>query len=381
MAIIDRIKYDGTPDGSPWLLYKYPSESFVVGSQLIVNQGQEALFFKGGEALDLFGAGTHTLQTGNLPILKKLVNLPFGGKTPFSAEIYYVNKTSRLDLRWGTAEPIPLEDPKYGMLLSIRSHGTYGIRINDTRQLVTEIYGAIPNGNTGDFAPIHAYFSGMLTNRIKTVLSSFMMGKNISFLEITPYLKELSEACRIEICEEFERFGIEIVNFYIETISPPKEEYAKLREYKEELSLGNDFYRQRRSFDILDSLASNNSAGSMANAGAGIGMGLGLMQNAGGLFSTMGQNVNIAPAQSSRTADEGVTCPQCGAKNAKDRKFCGECGQKLITGIACPSCGHVNPAGTKFCGECGTKLNRKCPSCGYENDMSQKFCGECGTKL
>lgn len=381
MAIIDRIKYDGTPDGSPWLLYKYPSESFVVGSQLIVNQGQEALFFKGGEALDLFGAGTHTLQTGNLPILKKLVNLPFGGKTPFSAEIYYVNKTSRLDLRWGTAEPIPLEDPKYGMLLSIRSHGTYGIRINDTRQLVTEIYGAIPNGNTGDFAPIHAYFSGMLTNRIKTVLSSFMMGKNISFLEITPYLKELSEACRIEICEEFERFGIEIVNFYIETISPPKEEYAKLREYKEELSLGNDFYRQRRSFDILDSLASNNSAGSMANAGAGIGMGLGLMQNAGGLFSTMGQNVNIAPAQSSRTADEGVTCPQCGAKNAKDRKFCGECGQKLITGIACPSCGHVNPAGTKFCGECGTKLNRKCPACGYENDMSQKFCGECGTKL
>lgn len=381
MAIIDRIKYDGTPDGSPWLLYKYPSESFVVGSQLIVNQGQEALFFKGGEALDLFGAGTHTLQTGNLPILKKLVNLPFGGKTPFSAEIYYVNKTSRLDLRWGTAEPIPLEDPKYGMILSIRSHGTYGIRINDTRQLVTEIYGAIPNGNTGDFAPIHAYFSGMLTNRIKTVLSSFMMGKNISFLEITPYLKELSEACKVEICEEFERFGIEIVNFYIETISPPKEEYAKLREYKEELSLGNDFYRQRRSFDILDSLASNNSAGSMANAGAGIGMGLGLMQNAGGLFSTMGQNVNISPAQSTKSADDGVTCPQCGAKNGKDRKFCGECGQKLITGIACPSCGHVNPAGTKFCGECGTKLNKKCPSCGYENDMSQKFCGECGTKL
>lgn len=381
MAIIDRIKYDGTPDGSPWLLYKYPSESFVVGSQLIVNQGQEALFFKGGEALDLFGAGTHTLQTGNLPILKKLVNLPFGGKTPFSAEIYYVNKTSRLDLRWGTAEPFPLEDPKYGMLLSIRSHGTYGIRINDTRQLVTEIYGAIPNGNTGDFAPIHAYFSGMLTNRIKTVLSSFMMGKNISFLEITPYLKELSEACRVEICEEFEHFGIEIVNFYIETISPPKEEYAKLREYKEELSLGNDFYRQRRSFDILDSLASNNSAGSMANAGAGIGMGLGLMQNAGGLFSTMGQNVNITSAQSPRAADDGITCPQCGAKNGKDRKFCGECGQKLITGIACPSCGRVNPAGTKFCGECGTKLNRKCPSCGYENDMSQKFCGECGTKL
>lgn len=103
MALIDRIKYDGNTNGSPWLLHKYPGEEFVLGSQLIVNQGQEALFFKGGEALDLFGAGAHTLQTGNLPLLKKLVNLPFGGKTPFSAEIYYVNKTSRLDMNWDTA--------------------------------------------------------------------------------------------------------------------------------------------------------------------------------------------------------------------------------------------------------------------------------------
>lgn len=90
MAIIDRIKYDGNSNGSQWLIYKCPSEQFVLGSQLIVNQGQEALFFKGGEALDLFGPGTHTLSTGNLPILNKLVNLPFGGKTPFSAEIYYI---------------------------------------------------------------------------------------------------------------------------------------------------------------------------------------------------------------------------------------------------------------------------------------------------
>ena len=105
MALIDRIKYDGYQDGSPWLIYKYPSEEFVLGSQLIVNQGQEALFLKGGKALDLFGAGTHTLQTGNLPLLNKLVKLPFGGKTPFSAEIYYINKTSRLDMNWGTANP------------------------------------------------------------------------------------------------------------------------------------------------------------------------------------------------------------------------------------------------------------------------------------
>lgn len=101
MAIIDRIKYDGPADGSQWLIYKCPSEEFVLGSQLIVNQGQEALFFKGGEALDLFGPGTHTLSTGNLPILNKLVKLPFGGKTPFTAEVYFINKTVNMGYKLG----------------------------------------------------------------------------------------------------------------------------------------------------------------------------------------------------------------------------------------------------------------------------------------
>ena len=119
MALIDRIKYDGDPQGRPWLIYKYPGESFVLGSQLIVGQGQEALFVKGGKALDLFGPDTYTLHTGNLPLLNRLVNLPFGGETPFTAEIYYINKTSRLDMNWGTSTPFQLEDPKYGLLLSL----------------------------------------------------------------------------------------------------------------------------------------------------------------------------------------------------------------------------------------------------------------------
>lgn len=131
MAIIDRIKYDGPYDGLQWLIYKYPSEQFVLGSQLIVNQGQEALFFKGGEILDLFRAGTHTLTTGNLPLLNKLVNLPFGGRTPFTAEVYYVNTTANMNMNWGTSTPIPIEDPKYGLLLNIRAYGKYGVCITD----------------------------------------------------------------------------------------------------------------------------------------------------------------------------------------------------------------------------------------------------------
>lgn len=90
MAIIDRIKFDGRINAPHWLVYKCPSEQFVLGSQLIVSQGQEALFLKGGEIFDLFGPGSHTLSTGNLPLLNRWVNLPFGGKTPFTAEIYYI---------------------------------------------------------------------------------------------------------------------------------------------------------------------------------------------------------------------------------------------------------------------------------------------------
>ncbi len=376
MALIDRIKYDGYQDGSPWLIHKYPGEEFVLGSQLIVNQGQEALFFKGGEALDLFGAGTHTLQTGNLPLLKKLVNLPFGGKTPFAAEIYYVNKTSRLDMNWGTQNPFQLEDPKYGLILSIRTHGKYGIRITDSRMFVSELIGAIPNGATVNYPFVASYFSGVLTSCIKTVISGFMIRQKISFLEVTAYLKELSKECESEIAKEFERFGAEIVNFYIETIAPPKEEFEKLRAYKEELALGNDFYRQRRSFDILQDMANNPASGEMANAGIGLGVGFGVAPVAKDLFANVGSHADVSPG----SQGENV-CPHCGTKNPPAQKFCGECGKSIVVGVICPSCGKVNAVGQKFCGDCGAKLSKKCPSCEKENDMSQKFCGECGTKL
>lgn len=395
MAIIDRIKYDGDPRGGQWLVHKCPSEQFVLGSQLIVNQGQEALFFKGGEALDLFGPGTHTLTTGNLPLLNKLVNLPFGGKTPFSAEIYYVNKTANLDLKWGTATPIPLEDPKYGLILNVGARGQYGITINDSRLFVSRIIGAVPNGTTADHLVIIKYFNGLINAKIKSVAAEYMVKEKISFLEISQYLSELSDAFKEQLNDEFERFGIELSNFYCESIAPRPEEYKKLREYKEELALGEGFYQQRRSLDILEKLADNPSTGGIANAGIGLGMGLGVAPQMGNLFSGLGQNVQsgqtqtIQPsgnqmqsAQSGNQPPQTVTCPKCGAENSALMKFCGSCGSSLITSVTCPYCGAQVPAGMKFCGECGKPLSSlKCPSCGFENKAGMKFCGNCGQKL
>lgn len=379
MALIDVIKYDGRENGGSWLIHKYPGEQFVLGSQLIVNSGQEALFFKGGEALDLFGGGTHTLKSGNLPLLSKLVNLPFGGKTPFAAEVYYINKTSRLDMLWGSDEAFPIEDPKYGLLLNIRCRGKYGVRIVDSRQFVVELVGALSGGLTITHEFVVNYFRGLLNSNIKSIISAFMNRQKISFLEVTSYLQELSRECKASLDKEFERFGVELVNFFIESVTPPKDQYEKLRGYKEEMALGANFYQQRRSLDIMEKMAENPNSGGLANAGIGLGMGLGMAPMAGTMFGAMAGGVN--PQQPAAAEPAGVKCPHCGATNPEGRKFCGECGQSIVVGLVCPSCGKVNEKGQKFCGDCGTRLSKKCPSCNMDNDLSQKFCGGCGTKL
>src|SRR5262249_38106687 len=112
MALMHRIKRDETADDQ--VVWKFPSEEIRIGSQLIVNQSQEAIFVKGGQALDVFGPGTHTLSTANIPLLSKLINLPFGGETPFTAEIWFVNRTAKRDLTWGTPAPIQLFDRNLG---------------------------------------------------------------------------------------------------------------------------------------------------------------------------------------------------------------------------------------------------------------------------
>ena len=273
MQIIDRIKYDGNSHGSQWLIYKYPSDKFVMGAQLIVNQGQEALFFKGGKALDLFGPGTHTLSTANLPILSNVVNSLFGGKTPFSSEIYFINKTVNLNLKWGTSTQIPIEDSKYGLILNIGARGQYGIVIRNSRLFVSKIIGALPNGCEKDLMLIPKYFNGLINSKIKTVMAKFMTAQKVSFLEISQYLSELSCVFKEELEQEFERFGIELINFYCVSIGPNSNEYEKLQRYKEELAFGKDFCM--------------------------------------------------------RYENHGFVCPSCGKEVSKEMKFCSYCGNKL----------------------------------------------------
>lgn len=340
MPIIDRIKYDGPANGSQWLIYKCLSEQFVLGSQLVVNQGQEVLFFKGGEAMDLFGPGTYTLCTGNLPILSQLVNLPFGGKTPFAAEIYFINKTVNLDLKWGTSTPIPLEDSRYNIIINVGAHGQYGISIMDSRLFVSRIIGAVPGGATTNYLVILKYFNGLINEKIKSVTADFMIKRQISFLEITQYLSELSKAFKSALNNEFERFGIQLVNFYCESIAPGKKEYKKLQKYKEELALGKEFYQQRRSFDIFEKIAENSSTEDIANASI----------NLRSVFSEMNQKLRVENNKNQ------IFCPRCDASCSPEMKFCSNCGSELEKIVKCSDCGKHIATGMRFCGYCGKKL-------------------------
>lgn len=343
MAIFDVIKYDGDTDDLHWLIYKCESDQFVLGSQLIVNQGQEAIFFRGGEALDIFKAGTYTLNSGNLPILKRFVNKPFGGKTPFSAEIYFINKTDNLNLKWGTATPIPLEDAKCGIIIHLCARGQYGVFIENSRLFVARIIGAIPNGSKLNQLMVLRYFNGLINTKIKSVIAKFMINEKVSFLEITQYLSELSELFEQELRIEFHRFGIKLTNFYCESIAPQIDDYKKLKQYKEELALGSEFYQQRRYWDVLDKMAANQLIN--GNLNAEVKLESSIEKESNKFEADLDMEVN----------DQQIVCPKCGRKNSYEMNFCGYCGQNLKM-ITCPICGTINKPDMNYCGKCGKKL-------------------------
>ena len=129
------------------LVRRFPesgSGEIRLGSQLVVREGQKAVFFRDGKALDVFSPGRHTLSTNNIPLLTGLLGIPFGGTSPFTAEVYFVSMREFTNLKWGTAQPLVFRDQDFGMV-RLRAFGTYSIRVSDPQLLVSQIVGAMPS--------------------------------------------------------------------------------------------------------------------------------------------------------------------------------------------------------------------------------------------
>ena len=350
MALFDVIKYNGGPDVLAW---KYPSEELGTWSQLIVNESQEAVLVKGGQVYDVFGPGRHTLSTANIPLLRHVVNLPFGGRSPFTAEVWYINKVYKLDIPWGTPTPIQLQDPKYAVFVPVRSNGTFGIRVSDAKKFLVKLVSTLPSF---DHDTLSRYFRGLYVAQIKDAISTYLTKKRISVLEVNSYLNELSESLQRDLAPGMLLYGVELVSCYVNDISVPEEDEAVQQlkaalAKRAEMNVVGYSYQQERTFDVLDSAAKNEGSGSASfmGAGMGLGMGLGAAGTFGAVFGDLAKGLNT-----SGQASSPGNCPNCGSAIAPSAKFCPQCGQALDA--RCPKCGAALTGTPKFCPACGEKL-------------------------
>jgi membrane protease subunit (stomatin/prohibitin family) len=390
MEISQVIKYEGPND---ILVWKHPVQDFNTTTQLIVHESQEAIFFRNGQALDLFAAGRYTLETENIPLVNKLINIPTNGKTPFHCEVYFINKVDIMDILWGTSTPIPIEDPKYSIILPVRANGQFGLRVEDSRKFLLKLIGTTTYlGKEG----LTSYFRGFLMTRIKDYISNLMVEKRISFLEIHSHLNEISDALKQQISLLYEEYGLTIVNFFVNSITVPNDDpgYLKIRNAlaaakekqilatgkRAEMDLLGYTYQQERTFNVLDKAAQNEGTASNI-MGAGVGLGMGM--NIGGtLGSSMGNALSNIPSDMTKT-EQKTECPNCHKQLPPNAKFCLDCGtpiESISADITCPNCKAKTPKG-KFCLNCGHKIINICKKCQKELPDNAKFCLECGERV
>lgn len=350
MALIDIIKFDGLRNRD-WVVYKHYTDQIVSGAQLIVQEGQTAIFVKGGNVCDVFATGTYTLNSKNLPLLNKIVNLPFGGKTPFSAEVYFVNTATKLDLTWGTTDPIQVIDPKYGVKLRVRAFGQMGLKMVNPVEFFRELVGGMRLDDIVRYDKIIDFYRGILVIKVKTGIAETIISDGISALEIVAKLESLSAKVEEKISEEFLRYGLRVVNFYIQSINFPDQDFAKINQILEDKAafdiMGDNRYTTKRAFDVYEGAANNEGgiAGAFAAGGIGFGAGMNLGAAMGGPLGAQLQQGNVRGYRE---------CPSCHRQNASDARFCTECGYHFEQDVC--ACGNRLSPGTKFCPQCGRQV-------------------------
>lgn len=237
------IMYEGDNSTFVW---KHPIEDFNMGTQLVVHESQEAVFFMNGQALDLFGPGRYTLETENIPVLKNLYKMPTGEQTPFHCEVYFINKVTQMAIKWGTDSRVRFIDPATGIPLDIGASGELNLQVADSRKLLVKLVGA--NGGLKDknilssvsdttgsvHRSLQSYFRAPLMTEIKSYLASTIKAQKIDIMEIDEQMGILSDALRERIAPKFEEYGLTIPNFYITYISLPEddENFQKLRKMR-----------------------------------------------------------------------------------------------------------------------------------------------------
>lgn len=415
MAIAQVIKYEGDNTTFVW---KHPSEDFNSMTQLIVHESQEALFFMNGEALDLFGPGRHTLESQNIPKIGKFLNRTAGDQTPFHCEVYFINKTNQMNIKWGTDSKVEYMEPTYHFPIAIGVSGEMSLRVSDSRKLLVKLVGTETDLTRSRLA---VYFRSFLMTKVKTYIARYMRNNAVSVFEVDEHLMEFSEALHEQLRPDFDNYGVSLETFFVMNVAKPEED-RQYKKYKElhfrqfadvaeaKLKQQTDLiyaqteaqkeiiasqaratsrkqegytYQQERSFDVASEIAQNQAIGQFSNLGIGLGTMAGIGGTVGGIINNaLSESVPQAGAMGMKNTSQ--TCTKCGAPLPENAKFCLECGTKVEVQtdntVICPNCGASVIKG-KFCPECGFRFARVCPTCGKDVPEGAKFCLECGTKL
>ena len=227
------IKYEGDNSAFIW---KHPIEDFNYGSQLIVHESQEAIFFRDGMALDLFGPGRYTLETQQLPMMDKAYRLPTNMAGAFHSEVYYINKTVQMAVRWGTPEQVRFIDPLTGTPLQIGASGEMNLQVSDSRKLLVKLVGTMSGISWGEgpglSKSLQASFRPLIANAVKVNLSSVINREAIDILEIDAKLDIISEKLREAILPGFEEYGLTVPQFYVTNVVLPEDDpnFKRIRE-------------------------------------------------------------------------------------------------------------------------------------------------------
>lgn len=398
MAIINCVSW--SPQGHEVIYaYKYPHDNLSTYTQLIVNESQTALLFSKGQLIGSFGPGKHTLSTENLPILRSLYGIPFGGKNPFTAQVWFVNLVETYSIPW-KINKLSVHDADYQTNLPLEISGQYGLRVIDPERFLVKMVGT---RNTFTQKDLTNQFEGEFSTKVKSAVVNYMIQNNIGYKSISAHLDEMSNTLRFNMFDLCSSMGLDMIRFYvsnidIDTSTPEGRKVKEAIATQSSMSITGHTWQQEKMFDTAGDAISQMSGAFGGNQGGMLGglMAIKMMESmSGGMGGGRTMNPEFDQPRFGGGQGNGggmaggghaggaprsktVYCSACARKFDSSMQFCPNCGNRYRP---CPNCGSDNPEEARRCVNCGTPLAGaapKCPHCHSAIPQGCTYCPGCG---